>query len=124
MLTERQNAVVDFLKETHARTGLLPTTREIQEHLGYKSQTSVQDILEALERKGVLERKPGRAQPWTMSAFTNRPQTIEVPLYGSIAAGLPVHQEQENDSCIIIDIETLKIPNNTRTFALKVRGIP
>ena len=45
-----------------------------------------------------------------------------IPLYGTVPAGMPSDQQQESEACLTIDIDSLKIPNNARTFALKVRG--
>ena len=46
----------------------------------------------------------------------------QIPLLGSIIAGKPELQEGLVDGCIDIDPTTLRLPKNTRTFALKVRG--
>jgi repressor LexA len=122
MLSKRQNAVLGFVRDQQSRTGLIPATREIQKHFRYKSQTSVQDILNALERKGALERNPRKARSLVLSSFTKRPALVDIPIYGTIPAGIPSDQEQEKDGCITVDIDSLKIPKNARTFALKVRG--
>ena len=47
---------------------------------------------------------------------------MDIPLYGSIAAGMAEAMEEEKEGCISIDIASLGIPRNSRTFALKVRG--
>ena len=49
MLTERQQEVLDFLKRYQRETGLIPSTREIQEHFGFASQTAAMSHLRALE---------------------------------------------------------------------------
>jgi SOS-response transcriptional repressor LexA len=46
----------------------------------------------------------------------------QVPLLGSIIAGRPEFQDGCMDGCVDIDPATLRLPKNTRTFALKVRG--
>lgn len=46
----------------------------------------------------------------------------QIPLLGSIIAGKPETQEGRVDGCIDIDPDTLRLPKNARTFALKVRG--
>lgn len=46
----------------------------------------------------------------------------QVPMLGSIIAGKPEVQEGRIEGCIDIDPETLRLPKNARTFALKVRG--
>ncbi|MBB5036172.1 LexA family protein [Prosthecobacter dejongeii] len=45
-----------------------------------------------------------------------------VPLLGSIVAGRPEVQEGRQDYCLDVDFDTLRLPKNARTFALKVRG--
>jgi len=42
--------------------------------------------------------------------------------YGDIPAGFAVDAEQESQGCITVDINTLGVPRNAGTFALKVRG--
>ncbi len=58
MLTDRQQEILDLIREARRTRGVTPTTREIQEHLGLGSQTTVMDHLRALEHKGVLRREP------------------------------------------------------------------
>ena len=45
-----------------AKKGITPSTREIQNHFGYASQTSVMQYLGALERKGFLDRHARKAR--------------------------------------------------------------
>jgi repressor LexA len=47
---------------------------------------------------------------------------MEIPLFGMIPAGMPDGQEQQSQRCITVDIETIQLPKNARTFALEVRG--
>jgi repressor LexA len=54
-----------------------------------------------------------QARPWIRH---------QVPLLGSIIAGRPELQDGRVEGCIDIDPTTLRLPKNTRTFALKVRG--
>lgn len=122
MLTERQQAVLDFIREQQSATGITPSTREVQQHFDYASQTSVVDILHALERKGALQRHNGKARALILQSSRNRAPIIDIPLYGAIPAGMPSPNEQQADTCISIDAESLRIPKNARTFALKVRG--
>jgi len=56
-LTKRQQEVLDFLKETHHKEGFMPSTRDIQRHFDFASQTAAMSHLRALERKGVIIRK-------------------------------------------------------------------
>jgi repressor LexA len=122
MLSDRQQAVLEFICDQHSAAGLMPSTREIQDHFGYASQTSVQDILHALERKGALRRHPGKARALTLTSAFERATIIDIPIYGMIPAGMPADQPQESDGCISIDLETIRLPKGASVFALKARG--
>ena len=51
MLTERQRDVLEFIQAEQREKGLTPSTREIQKHFGFASQTSVmQSPLRILQR--------------------------------------------------------------------------
>jgi len=122
MITVRQQEILDFIRGQQQSTGLTPSTREIQQHFGFGSQTAVMDHLRALERKGMLERQPGKARALILKTFVPHPPMIDIPVYGTIPAGMPVDQQQESDGCITIDLETIRLPKGSRVFALKVRG--
>jgi repressor LexA len=50
MLTPGQRAILQYIQAEQRSKGLTPSTREIQEHFGFASQTSVMQYLAALER--------------------------------------------------------------------------
>ena len=122
MLTDRQQKILDFIRDQQQSTGLTPSTREIQMHFGFASQTAAMDHLRALERKGVLDRQPGKARALILKTFVPHAPMLDIPLYGTIPAGLPADQQQESDRCISIDLESIRLPRGARVFALKVRG--
>lgn len=62
-LTRRQREVLDFVRKERSRKGKVPSTREIQRHFGFASQTAAVNHLKALERKGCLRRLPGDLLP-------------------------------------------------------------
>jgi repressor LexA len=122
MLTNRQQEILDFIRDQQRVRGVTPSTREIQEFLGVASQTSVMDHLHALEKKGVLRREPNKARGLILTEeYRDRPM-VGIPIYGTIPAGLPADQPQEADGCISIDVQTLHLPKGAKVFALKVRG--
>jgi repressor LexA len=121
-ITNRQQQLIDFLRDHQRHFGLMPSTREIQAHFGFASQTAAVSHLRALERKGLIERLPGKARAVIFPADLDREEILDVPVYGCIPAGLPTDSQERPESCISIDISTLGVPRNARTFALKVRG--
>ena len=121
-LTERQQEMLEYLRDHQRRHGLMPSTREIQAHFGFASQTAAVSHLRALERKGVIERLPNKARAVIFPEDLAREEIMDVPLYGSVPAGMPTDSQEESEGCISIDISTLGVPRNARTFALRVRG--
>lgn len=121
-LTIRQQEILDYLRKSQRQTGIMPSTREIQHFFGFASQTAAMSHLRALERKGAILRLPGKARAVIFPDELDRGEIVDVPMYGSIAAGMSQDVEQERQGCISIDVTALGIPRNARTFALKVRG--
>ena len=121
-LTRRQQEIVEYLRMSQRQTGIMPSTREIQHYFGFASQTAAMSHLRALERKGVIQRLAGKARAVICPEALDRGEIADIPIYGSIAAGMSQDVEPERQGCISVDIASLGIPRHARTFALKVRG--
>ncbi len=100
----------------------MPSTREIQEHFRFASQTAAVNHLKALERKGVVQRMAGKARAVSLASRLNREPVIDIPLYGQIAAGMPETVEQEPEGRLSIDASSLGVRPGVRSFGLRVRG--
>jgi repressor LexA len=120
MLTERQREILETIRRHMARHGMPPSTRELQQALGLGSQATVMDHLAALERKGALRRRPGKARGF-VPVDAARPG-LSVPLYGVIPAGLPADQVEEPESHLIVDPGFFKTRPDEQLYALRVRG--
>ncbi|MDB6152962.1 MAG: transcriptional repressor, LexA family [Chthoniobacteraceae bacterium] len=121
-LTSRQQQVLEFIKEAHSRSGVVPSTREIQEHFGFASQTAAVNHLRALERKGVIQRQAGKARAVSIVSELKRESIVDIPIYGQIAAGMAEAVEEESVGVISVDSGTSGISRKAAVFALKVRG--
>ena len=66
-------------------------------------------------------RSPSPSHFLLADTYGRRP-IVEIPVSGTIAAGMPGDERQQPDGCISIDLETLRLPRGARVFALKVRG--
>ena len=121
-LTNRQQEVLDFLKETHRVEGFMPSTRDIQRHFKFASQTAAMSHLRALEKKGAIVRKANKACGIGFPEEMEREEIVDIPIYGSIAAGMAQDVDSEREGCLSIDVSSLGLKGNARTFALKVRG--
>ena len=120
MLTERQKNVLDFIQREQREKGVTPSTREIQSHFGFASQTSVMQYLAALERKGFLDRHPRKARALITPAMKVR--ITDIPIYGQIPAGMSALTEQTIDGHVSLDARSANVSKNRSTFALCVRG--
>lgn len=121
-LTNRQQEILDFIEQQSARAGVMPSTREIQEHFGFASQTAAVNHLRALEKKGVIQRLAGKARAVALVSSLKRETIIDVPIYGQIAAGMAQMTEQDDLGTLSVDTSSVGIGRGQKVFALKVRG--
>jgi repressor LexA len=121
-LTERQQDLLDYLRQQQRQLGVMPSTRDIQRHFKFSSQTAAMSHLRALEKKGVIQRHPNKARAVVFPEDLKREEIVDIPLYGSIAAGYAELQQQAPDGSISVDASTLGLGRGGKVFALKVRG--
>jgi repressor LexA len=120
VLTERQRSVLDFIQREQREKGVTPSTREIQNHFGFASQTSVMQYIAALERKGFLNRHARKARALITPAMKVR--ITDIPIYGQIPAGMSALTEQSIEGHVSLDRRSANVVKNRSTFALRVRG--
>ncbi|HZR78573.1 MAG TPA: transcriptional repressor LexA [Chthoniobacterales bacterium] len=120
MLTERQKKVLDFIQREQRERGLTPSTREIQSHFRFASQTSAMQYIAALEKKGVLQRHAGKAR--ALITPLQKQRIHDVPIYGQIPAGMAALTEQDIEGHVSLDRDSANVSRGHGTFALRVRG--
>jgi repressor LexA len=120
VLTERQKNILDFIQREQREKGITPSTREIQSHFRFASQTSVMQYIAALEQKGFLRRHPGKAR--ALITPIQKVRITDVPIYGQIAAGMSTLTEEDIEGHVSLDAHSANISKNRGTFALRVRG--
>lgn len=121
-LTTRQIEILEYLRKSQRETGIMPSTREIQHYFGFASQTAAMSHLRALEKKGVIQRLPGKARAVVFPEDLDRAEICDIPIYGRVAAGFGEDQQQEQEGCLSIDVASLGLARKRNTFALRVRG--
>ena len=120
MLTDRQRGVLEFIQSEQREKGMTPSTREIQQHFGFASQTSVMQYIEVLERKGFLDRHARKAR--ALITPVQKVRITDIPIYGQIPAGMSTLTEQTIEGHVSLDMRSVNASKNARTFALRVRG--
>lgn len=120
MLTERQRGILEFIQSEQREKGITPSTREIQHHFGFASQTSVMQYIATLERKGFLDRHARKAR--SLITPVQKVRITDIPIYGTIPAGMATLTEQTVEGHVSLDTRSVNASKNGRTFALRVRG--
>ena len=121
-ITDKQREILEYIKEMILKKGYPPAVREICEAVHLKSTSSVHSHLESLEKNGYIRRDP--TKPRTIEildddfALTRR-ELVNVPVIGTVAAGVPILAEQNIEDYLPIPAEILP---NKEVFMLKVKG--
>lgn len=119
---EKRREILEYIKEMILKKGYPPAVREICEAVHLKSTSSVHSHLESLEKNGYIRRDP--TKPRTIEildddfALTRR-ELVNVPVIGTVAAGVPILAEQNIEDYLPIPAEILP---NKEVFMLKVKG--
>lgn len=121
MLTERQEAILDYVREYQRAEGVAPSTREVAKHFDCAQPTALKH-LQVLARKGEMDKLADGK--WGFKGTITQIQLFDAPVFGSIPAGLPAMQEQEPEETITIDPAMLRIRNPLRNhlWFLRVTG--
>lgn len=95
--------------------GITPTVREICNDLGYKSTSTAHKLLIELEEAGYITRESGLNR----NIKVNVEKVIQVPVVGSVAAGMPITAIQNIEGYIPFKARGYSYGD---LFALNVKG--
>lgn len=112
--------MLDFIQSEQREKGLTPSTREIQRHFRFASQTSVMQYIATLERKGFLNRHARKAR--ALITPLQKVRITDIPIYGQIPAGMATLTEQSIEGHVSLDARSVNASKNGDAFALRVRG--
>ena len=123
-LTAKQRARADFIESHQRQQGRAPTYQEIADHFGYRSVNAVTGHIRLLRQKGYLASDTGKARSLRVTSplAKLRSRIVDIPLFGSIPAGLPQAREQDTEGCISVDVESIGYKPSRNAFALRVAG--
>ena len=108
-LTERQRAILDFVRGRIEAEGLPPTWAEIAAAFGFRQTRAAQKHLQAIAAKGYLTLLPGKARGIRLpdsSRGLRRPHkgeealslSLSLPVLGRVAAGVPIGADAGGDA--------------------------
>jgi repressor LexA len=120
-LTDRQQRILGFLEEHSHRNGYPPTLREVAAHFGLSGPRGAQKHLEALQKKGYLERFPRRSRAIFLSQPKPDAGSLLLPVLGRVRAGAPLLAREEVEDHLSI-AQTLVPSPAEGMFVLRIKG--
>ncbi|WP_042161895.1 transcriptional repressor LexA [Paenibacillus gorillae] len=94
-ISNRQQSILEFIKNEVREKGYPPSVREIGEAVGLASSSTVHGHLDRLEKKGLIRRDPTKPRAIEILDQEDvdgiiRPSVAQVPVVGKVTAGVPI----------------------------------
>lgn len=121
-LTERQQQILDFIRQRIKNNGYPPSVREIGEAVGLRSSSTVHAYLVQLEEMGLIRKDPTKPRaiiPVDIDDSEPSSTALSLPLVGKVAAGAPILAEQNIETYLSIPAEMVGYGTH---FLLQVKG--
>lgn len=123
-ISNRQQAILEFIKNEVREKGYPPSVREIGEAVGLASSSTVHGHLERLEKKGMIRRDPTKPRAIEilgegdgLELFSH--SIARVPLIGKVTAGVPITATENIEDYFPLPTHMVKEDN---VFMLSVIG--
>lgn len=134
-LKEREQRILNYMKEQIKVKGYPPTVREICSALNIKSTSTAHKDIESLVKQGYLVKDPSKPRalmvvdpssgkhedvtPFESANIETREDIVDIPIVGRVAAGTPILAEQNIEDTFPIPARFAASGNN---FMLRVKG--
>ena len=118
-LTKRQREILTYLAAYSEQNGFAPSFEEIAEQFSYSSLATVHEHLSNLERKGYIKRSYNESRAIEILPTEATPRAIELPIFGSVAAGVPIESMEQGETMCVPDTFVRRGGNH---YVLRVRG--
>jgi len=121
ILSEPEIEALRQIRNAIMRFGKPPSVRGLMKLLGYSSPRSVSYLLEKLSEKHIIKRDGRDLRIIAdFEGDDSRVNTVDIPLIGQVACGLPILAEQNIIANIPVSIKLAKPPH--KYFMLKAKG--
>jgi repressor LexA len=118
-LSPRRSAILTFIRDRIAQQGQSPSLAEISEAFGFASRSVARKHIVALTEAGLIEVMPNQARGIRLIQTTPRPEMLEIPVMGRVAAGVPIGPDVGNHDTLLLDRATFsRVPD----YLLRVQG--
>lgn len=121
-LTNKELAAIREIRNSLIQRGRNPSVRELMEALEYRSPRSAAVLIEQLTKKKFLRKKEDGSFQLIRHTEddTTHARTVDVPLVGTAACGMPILAEENINA--MIPVSTKLAQPNHRYFLLKAKG--
>ncbi|ALI03742.1 repressor LexA [Pseudomonas sp. FW306-02-F02-AA] len=118
-LTPRRTAILTFIRDRIAQQGQSPSLAEISEAFGFASRSVARKHVVALTEAGFIEVNPHQARGIRLLNQPRRPELLDIPVLGRVAAGVPMGVDAEVHSRLWLDPAMF---SRTPDYLLRVQG--
>lgn len=119
ILTPRRTAILTFIRDRIAQQGQPPSLAEIAEAFGFASRSVARKHVVALTEAGFIEVNAHQARGIRLLNQPPRPELLDIPVLGRVAAGAPIGADAEVHSRLMLDPAMFsRIPD----YLLRVQG--
>ena len=120
-LSDRELQTLKVIRTWLMNRGTMPSVRELMTELNYKSPRSVAELIDGLVVKKFLKKKVDGSLIMIKDVEDrDRATTVDVPILGNVACGMPIFAEQNIEGYVPVSSEIVKLPN--KYFILKAKG--
>ena len=125
--TDKQQRVLDYVKEQIKEQGYAPSVREICKALDLKSTSTVHGYLARLKKKGLIAKDDMKSRTIKLvdeegnvqKPFFTSKEMVDVPIVGKVTAGQPILAVENIEDSFPLPLE---FTGASETFMLKVKG--
>ena len=117
-LTERQQRVLDYIRDRIENRGYGPTVREIGDEFDIRSPNGVACHLKALEKKGLIAREANRSRAIQLTRLAKPPKGVQ--FRGQLIDG---KFKESPDAEKTLDLESILEVRKAGTFVVQIKGL-
>ncbi len=120
-LSQKESEVIRQIRNFLVHQGKIPSVRELMRTLDYRSPRSVSLLIESLiDKKALKKRGDGSIQLIQNPNEESVNQTVNVPLVGAVACGVPILAQENTEAFFPVSVKFARPPH--RYFFLRAKG--
>ena len=118
-LSPKRAAILNFIRDRIAQNGQPPSLAEISEAFGFASRSVARKHIVALTDAGFIDVVANQARGIRLVDSRPRPQMLDLPVLGRVAAGMPIAPDIDLHDTFTLDSRTfMRVPD----YLLRVSG--